>query len=713
MNALLLGARLALRGGRVRLALTAVGVGLGVALLLIAASLPTMLSARRDRNLARSDAGARSAGPLQVADADTTFREDDIRGRLLHAAGAGAPAPPGVARLPRAGELVVSPALLRLLRTSDGALLRPRLAGRVIATIGPAGLQGPSELVYYRGVASLPASSRRIARFGSGTPPPGLSPALLLLAAVALAALLMPVAVFIAAAARFGGEGRDRRLAALRLIGADRAMTVRVAAGEAALGAVIGLALGALLFLATRGVADRVTLWDISVFSSDVRSSAALAVLVVIGVPLTAIAATGLALRSVLVEPLGVVRQAGSRRRRLAWRLVPTVAGIALLVPMASSHSVREAPAALAVVLLLAGLATLLPWLVEAVVRRLGGGAVAWQLAVRRLQLDGGASARVVSGIVVAVAGAIALQTLFSGAQAQYTTQTGADLHRAQVVVEHYGRPLGRLGERMAAAPGVRGARGGTAYDEGKVMTFVAGCGVLRELASIGRCADGDAFAAGAPVNGWDARAVAPRTGPAGDLRSGLLATPAAAARHGLGGLGPPRAVVYVRLDPRDRDAVERVRNAAAAGGPGLDVIQLGGATRDHRFAMLRRAVLAGAAAVLALVGASLLVSLLEQVRERRRLLAVLAAFGTRRSTLGWSVLYQAAVPVLLGLALAVAAGTVLGALLLATLGAPVEIDWAAVAALTGIGAAVVLAVTALSLPPLWRVMRTDGLRTE
>jgi hypothetical protein len=51
--------------------------------------------------------------------------------------------------------------------------------------------------------------------------------------------------------------------------------------------------------------------------------------------------------------------------------------------------------------------------------------------------------------------------------------------------------------------------------------------------------------------------------------------------------------------------------------------------------------------------------------------------------------------------------------LLLAIVNRPAAIDWVAVAALAGVGAAVVLAVTALSLPPLWRVMRPDGLRTE
>ena len=701
MNALLLGARMAVAGGRARLVLIAVGVGLGVALLLVAASVPNMLEARRDRNAARSDMPAPAQhGTLRLALADTEFRDADIRGRLVQGS---APLPPGVARLPRPGEVVVSPALAKLLRSDDGALLRPRFPGRVIGTIADAGLQGPSELAFYRGVARMPRDSWTISRFGTGTRQP-LPPALVLLGAVALAALLMPVAVFIGAAARFGGEARDRRLAALRLVGADRATTVRVAAGEAALGALAGLVIGAVLFVLCRGLVEHVTLWDISVFTQDVRPSAVLALLVVLAVPLTAVAATVLSLRSVVVEPLGVVRKAGARRRRLAWRLIPPVLGVALLAQAGPGDENR---AAAAVVLLLAGVATLLPWLVEAAVRRLGAGAVSWQLAVRRLQLDGGASARAVSGIAVAIAGAIALQTLFSGVEGDYTRQNPRG--SAQIVVEDYGAPLGTIADRFAGTRGIRSASGFTAYDDSGELTAVGDCGVLRELAAIRRCTDGDAFAVGDRIAG--ASTVRERTGPAGDVRTGLLLTPAAAAERKLS--GAPRAVVYLALDSRDSDAVERARNAAAAIGPELSIFKLGGISRDKKFASLRRAVLAGAVLTLLLVGASLLVSLLEQVRERRRLLATLAAFGPRRATLGWSVLWQAAVPVALGLVLALAAGLGLGALLLNLVNEPASFDWGAVAALSGAGALVVLAVTALSLPPLWRVMRADGLRTE
>ena len=113
------------------------------------------------------------------------------------------------------------------------------------------------------------------------------------------------------------------------------------------------------------------------------------------------------------------------------------------------------------------------------------------------------------------------------------------------------------------------------------------------------------------------------------------------------------------------------------------------------------------------LIGASLLVSQLEQLRERRKLLSALVAFGTRRRTLTMSVLWQTAIPIGLGLLLASAVGITLGAVLLRMSDTPVVVDWPTVLAMACAGAAVVLAVTLLSLPPLLRLMRPDGLRTE
>jgi predicted lysophospholipase L1 biosynthesis ABC-type transport system permease subunit len=208
-----------------------------------------------------------------------------------------------------------------------------------------------------------------------------------------------------------------------------------------------------------------------------------------------------------------------------------------------------------------------------------------------------------------------------------------------------------------------------------------------------------------------NARRVAGRVDPNGTDRSGIFATPAA-----VGGALPPNpsVEVFVRIDPSaPPSTLDLVRNAAAAADPMTGVVTIRMQRPDREFAGIRRALFAGALATLALIGASLLVTALEQLRERRRVLAVLVAFGTKRSTLGWSVLWQAAVPVVLGLLLAIAFGVGLGAVLLAMVREPVGFSWASIAGMAGAGAGVILAVTALSLPPLWRLMRPDGLRTE
>ncbi|MFL5994907.1 MAG: ABC transporter permease, partial [Streptomyces sp.] len=134
---------------------------------------------------------------------------------------------------------------------------------------------------------------------------------------------------------------------------------------------------------------------------------------------------------------------------------------------------------------------------------------------------------------------------------------------------------------------------------------------------------------------------------------------------------------------------------------------------RNDRYETIRTGLFVGAACVLALIGASLLVSQLEQLRERKKLLSALVAFGTRRRTLSLSVLWQTAIPITLGLLLASVVGLTLGVVLLKMTDTAVRVDWPSVLSMTGVGAGVVLVVTLLSLPPLLRLMRPDGLRTE
>ncbi|WP_030988479.1 ABC transporter permease [Streptomyces sp. NRRL WC-3744] len=768
-----MGLRFAFAGGRegwTRTLLTAVGVGLGVALLLLTTAIPNALSLRDDRQSARNDVThsgevkPKADDTVIVAHTDTTFRGKDVRGRLLEPEGPRSPRPPGAAKFPAKGDMLASPALKKLLESDSAKLLRARLPYRITGTIGQAGLIGPSELAYYAAAQGLEkhlnnGTVERIDHFGPSqdSPSDSLDPILVLLVVIIFVVLLLPVAVFIAAAVRFGGERRDRRLAALRLVGADGRMSRRIAGGEALAGALLGLVLGAGFFLLGRQSAALLTVRDISVFPSDLDPSPALVALVAVAVPAAAVLVTLFALRGVVIEPLGVVRTAKPPRRRLWWRLLLPLGGLALLYPMVGqggdNGDFNQWLVIGGTVLLLVGVTALLPWIVEAVVARLNSGSVSWQLAVRRLQLSSGTAARMVNGIAVAVAGAIALQMLFTGIEGDYTASTANDLSRAQMEISVHGdASLADAGPQLARTEGVRRVSAISLTSAGdrpkqpdhELEVAVGSCAELREMARLTSCRDGDIFR----ITGYDSEydstvaklATAGRTlyfdpsypgspthpvkwkVPAGVKTAGTRKDPTGYARGGLlitSSALPADAgndvyhKVFVSLDPSVPNAREYVRNTAARLDPLTDVNTLTASYQSSAFRSVRTGLFVGATCVLVLIGASLLVSQLEQLRERKKLLSSLVAFGTRRRTLALSVLWQTAIPIGLGLLLASAVGLTLGTVLLKMTATKIAVDWTGVLAMTGIGAGVVLGVTLLSLPPLLRLMRPDGLRAE
>ena len=773
-----LGARFALSGreGWFRTLLTAFGVGCAVALLLLATALPGMMNARNTRGAERDltyygPPPAAGAGTLLVRDANTEFHGAPVHGELVKPEGPRVATPPGLPAWPGPGSMYVSPALRELLAAPEGALLKQRLPYRDAGTIGDTGLVEPGELVYYAGDATLSPTPNnsgagavyRTNSIGGHAITDGLTPMLTLLTVVTFLVLLLPVGVFVATAVRIGGERRDRRLAALRLVGVDIRGTHRVAAGEALVGAVLGLPAGFLVFAVARELVARVQLLGLSVFPSDITPQGWLIGLIAVAVPFCALVVTTVSLRGVVIEPLGVVRAARPPRRRLWWRLLLPALGVVLLLTTSlgdtfSGSTQRQLIAGVASLLL--GVTLLLPWLMERVVGRLGGGPVPLQLGSRRLQLSGGAAARTVSGVTVAVAGAIAVQSLFGGVSGQYTSSTGRDLTRAQAGIEAALTGPGtaqRVVAGLRATPGVLGATGLLSTyvqvpGSPEPLTVAVGdCATLVEYAAIGDCRPGGVYyvqpAAGGvsdgqgPLPGASARpgqrldlsagdtgadgrparpshwtvpaslrTVATRRAPDGSTHTGVFATPQALAPERL---AYPELNSAVRLAPGDGDAIERARTAISAVVPGLQLEAYASTTTDRKFTNIRRGLLVGAVVTLLLIAIGMAVSTTEQLRERKRLLAVLIAFGTKRSTLALSVLWQSAVPILLGLPLALAGGLGLGALLLRVTGRPIRFDWGAAAVLLAAGAGAVAAATLLSLPALWRMMRADGLRTE
>ncbi|MEU5346985.1 FtsX-like permease family protein [Streptomyces sp. NPDC020766] len=755
-------------GGWARTFLTAAGVALGVALLLLAASTPNILSVRTERGDARNPSNAmssssvsRSASSFLWLAGDTDFRSDHVGGMLLRADGPRASAPPGVAKIPAPGEMVVSPALRKLLDTPAGALLKERLNYRIVGTIAPSGLLDATELHYYAGSdrIGLDGGAVRAAHYGYSPRHEPLNALLYLLVVMICVVLLVPVGIFIATAVRFGGDRRDRRLAALRLVGADRRTVARIAAGEALFGSAVGVVLGAAFFLVGRQAAEYVRLWGVSAYPGDIVPRLPLAVLIAVAVPLASVVVTLSAMRSVAVEPLGVVRGGRLRRRRLWWRLVLPALGLAILLfsdrITPRSQDVDPVPVAAGVTLVLIGLAGLLPWLVEGSVARLRGGPVPWQLAVRRLQLSSGSAARAVSGIMVASAGAIVLQLMFGAMQQGFITSSagGGGITRTPDLTltsqDRKAVTAALLEDSLRRTPGVASAfaltEGYVSGPEGSVTGLTVGdCAHLRKMARLPSCRDGDTFVAhnpgdtagnhhvdrtarpgravtlddydpdgSTPELRWtlptDSPVVMTVPDPMGARHSGILATPGALPTGPLPGAHNSASV---HADPRVSDAVDEIRNAADRLDPAIHVWVRQNEQRDKEYDTVQTGLLVGGTLMMVLIAASMLVSQIEQLRERRRLLSVLVAFGTRRSTLAWSVLWQTAVPVFVGTLLAAAGGLALGHVMLRMVQKPAK-DWWVFLPYAGVAGMLVLLVTLLSLPPLWRMMRPEGLRTE
>ncbi|MCK2236667.1 MULTISPECIES: ABC transporter permease [unclassified Crossiella] len=760
LGELLLGARLALTGGRAawaRLMLSAVGIGLGVMVLLLAASVGNAQQGKADRIAAREltkgepgKVGAGNPTHLLSRDVGQYWRGQYIAGVELGADGEVPRLPPGLDRLPGPGEIVASPALSRLLAEPGHELLRDRLPSKEVGRIGDAGLDRPGELFFYTGLPEqLRAQASPVLRIGSTVDTQPMDELFQLLLTAAAAALLVPIGVFVLVATQIGAGAREQRLASIRLVGADPGQARRIAAGESLAAAVLGLGVGAGLFLLARSLAAVVEIDQIGFHPADVVPSAPITTLLVFGVPATAVAAALFALRRLEIGPLGVVRRADPPARRLNWRLALAGLGVLVLaanIPLRGFDRVAEdwrgTLLAIGIALVLAGAAALLPWLVERVAENWRPPWVAALLAVRRLRFEY-ATTRVAAGVVTVLIGAIALQVLlttiarteFSSGYFPNTTPGEVMLYGAE------GKPdPARVRAEVGKVPGVtQTGELRPAYTEDNRALQVTDCATIRQLFEVTDCRPGKVYQASNSREQFRPGTVV-RLRPTGNGAAFDWRVPAVErAENGNGWLGRnlastlvasgadprldtmPVSYIWVRGPADDPQLGEKVLTAAARVDLAIRALDLP-MTRNSTvvaFQSVRGGVLAGTVVVVLLAVLSLVVAAVDQLQERRRQYSVLAASGVPRRTLGWATLWQNAVPTAIGLALAAPAGVGLAALVLRVISGSgsrvrqIVVNWGDVAMILGAGAALIFLVTLSTLPALRSAVRPSGLRFE
>ena len=361
----LLGLRLVRGQGRtgvLRMTLMAVGTALGVAMLLLALSVPHVIVDRQDRLAARTPVCAADLSDCRIGlQADGQWYGRTILHVLVDAP-PGTPAPAGLTRLPRPGEVVLSPALQRLADAPGNALLRDRLQGKRIGTVGAAGLLQPDELVAYTGVASVVPYGPLIARpvvtgygrpevmrtsdgietytSGSGTESghgdysatqTGEIQQRRVTIGVVVIVLLVPVLLFLGTCARLSARTRDRRLAALRLVGMTPWQTRVANAVETGAAAVAGAAVGLVAFELGRAPLSHLTVNGYGWYTGDLTPTGGQVALLLVACPLVAVAVATVAVHR-LTGPLTNTSVSAGAQRMSLWRIAPLVAGGALLV---------------------------------------------------------------------------------------------------------------------------------------------------------------------------------------------------------------------------------------------------------------------------------------------------------------------------------------------------------------------------------------------
>ncbi len=417
-----LGVRLAMsgRGAVARLTVIAVGVGVGVALLVGALAVEPAIRARKGREAPRIESGSHDRQPLPDTSAlfqavgHSSYRGQEIVTIGVAGVGHAPPAPSGFPRLPQPGEVFASPALETLLRRPEGELLRGRFPGPVTALLGEEALVHPRELVAVVGWetdALLSTGQASVINELAWKPPKGppLSALERLAVAIGSVGLLLPIVAFIAVMTRLGAAERERRLAAIRLAGATPSQVRILAAVEAGLAAGVGSAVGLGLFFLLRPLAAVGVLAGVRWFPQDLSPSPASAALVVLVVPLVAAAGAALSLRRVVISPLGVARQGrgGSPGARRMLVLLAGLGGLAVLIVAADGISpARQTQLAVAsFAVIIVGIVVLGPWVTAHTSSLVSGRArrASTLLAARRIHADPAGGFRASSGLVLAV----------------------------------------------------------------------------------------------------------------------------------------------------------------------------------------------------------------------------------------------------------------------------------------------------------------------
>ncbi|MFI6269626.1 FtsX-like permease family protein [Micromonospora zamorensis] len=715
-----LGLRLAVAGGRealTRLLVIAAAVAVGSGLLLTTLAGVNAVNAQLTRyaSVYPNASTGGDADPLWWSTREDYFHGKQIIRIDVAATGPDAPTPTGVPSMPGPGEYYASPALRKLLAAHPAEQLGDRYQGRDIGTVGPAGLTSPDTLLVIRGgtpdeVATLPLA-KQLTTVGDTPALPETTMNLIL--SVIAGGLLFPLLIFVGTATRLNAARREQRFAAMRLVGATPKQISVVAAVEATTAAVVGTAVGFVLFYAFRSPMADIPFTGMPFFPSDMSLGVLDILLVALGVPAGAAAAAQVSLRRVRISPLGVTRRVTPRPPR-AYRLIPILLGVAVLffaIGFRPPTSDGQAAVFLsALLLIMAGLILAGPWLtmVGARVMARYANRPATLIAARRLADNPKAGFRAISGIMLAL--------FVTSVAVGVITSIVANRGPAPVGSTEAGQVSLYLPEDAPATPdslftdlrSITGVRSAFAVRENPDWMSASEPGLIAcaEIPSAyGRCAAGATVAE-----------VATGLIPFRESASSTRVWPAASVP--LGELQQLPVMSIVVDTDGSAATIERSRTVLETALPAFRVAPNVPGDFESEFANTLRGweQLANVIIIasLALGGCSLAVSVIGGLTERRRPFSLLRLSGAPVRVLRRVVALESAVPMLAVAAVAIGMGLLAAHLFLrAQMGYTLIAPEPRFYVIVVVGLAACLGVIASTLPLLERITGPETARSE
>ncbi|KQX49339.1 MULTISPECIES: FtsX-like permease family protein [unclassified Streptomyces] len=751
MNSFLLGLRLLWGGGRrghVRFLLMTLGSALGVACLAAVLTIPTIIAAHDARTTGRAVNPGYNKNVIYQEFLDPYGSQPLRRVFFGHVSAGPAPVPPGIDRLPRTGEAIVSPKLAEILAAHPNAA--GLVPGRVAGTIAPVGLGGPDELYAYIGTdpANLP-EGRELGEFGATSVRDELiDPSTLNILRFTLGCIvLLPLVIFLSVCARLSGESRARRLAALRLVGLSVKDTLRVNAGEGVAAALAGSVIGIAGYLGVNEVMARIGLPGIHWYAADGIPSGSTLALCLLGCPALAWVVGQFSARRAALSPISA-RRTGERRPPRKFGTLLLIPGLGIIGgyctlsvmgrdPSGGSASSLLVPGAVLLTGagLVFGLAPITAWLA----RRVAGVAKSLpvSLAMRRTEVDPGSSLRVATGLVLLVFGAALTQGVLIELD---------QVSRRTAPLQEYNVPLDTLDstqrKAMAKVPGVRtqvlSYRSWDPLDGSEVphaYVVVATCAQLNASAERATdCADdkimqlrddrsnfvydpqaGERY----PFALKDGRKVAitvPRERI--DVRpwdlsvfdSGAILIPPSLLPTNLA----DSAGTLTLVSDADPATIRSVLDGIGAIAPTASVEPVGIVIDAlAQLAVIRSLLAVGMVLGLVIGVAAFVVSVADRAMERRGQVAALVLLGARAGTLRGVQVVQVLLPLVVGLGAAIVAGWLAESSYLITGGGAVHWDWDGLPLLFLCALGVLLAAGLASLPMVRRHVDPEQIRRD